>query len=237
MTAADATLWRYLDLARFVSLLQTHALHFCRGDKFQDPFEGSYPISNLSDFCPTGESYDAEAWRRFVVVSCWHASDCESDAMWRLYSKEGQGLAITTSRKSLEQALAGEGYVKGVNYIDFIRGRADLRVPSDVFEYKRKAFVHESEVRAIITHYPQTGFEGGMPCLSRPVDGEEFPERGYPFEIDLEKLINSVVVSPSAPDWFFEVVKLLVEKYELSPQLVMRSSLRADPAYARMGYA
>jgi DNA-directed RNA polymerase subunit RPC12/RpoP len=39
-SAAD-TLWRYLDLAKFISLLEESALYFCRGDNFlNDPFEG-----------------------------------------------------------------------------------------------------------------------------------------------------------------------------------------------------
>ncbi|MGO9264054.1 MAG: DUF2971 domain-containing protein [Candidatus Binataceae bacterium] len=233
---ADTLLWRYMDLAKFVSLLQSRTLHFCRGDMFSDPFEGSYPANNLADFGADADGYDAQAWRRFVVVSCWHAADGESDAMWRLYSKGGYGIAITSSRESLQKA-ADDGYVIDVKYIDFIAGKADLHIPSDVFEYKRRAFEHESEVRVIITRYPQTGFEGEMPRLSRPMDGQEFPERGYAVDIDLGQLINNVVISPSAPDWFFEVVQRLVVKYELREQLVTRSSLLADPVYARMSYA
>ncbi len=227
------TLWRYMDLARFVFLLQSRTLHFCRGDKFPDPFEGSYPANNLADFDSDADGYDAEAWRRFVVVSCWHAADGESDAMWRLYSNDGHGIAITTARESLKKAADG-GYVIDVKYIDFVSEKADLHIPSDVFEYKRRAFAHESEVRAIITRYPQTGFEGGMPCLSRPLDGKEFSERGYAVDIDLGQLINNVVISPSAPDWFFKVVHRLVVKYELPEQLVTWSRLRADPVYPRM---
>jgi hypothetical protein len=226
-------LWRYMDLAKFVYLLQSRTLHFCRGGKFSDPFEGSYPANNLADFGSDAGGYDARAWRRFVVVSCWHAADGESDAMWRLYSKSGYGIAITTSRES----AADKGYVIDVKYIDFILEKASLHIPSDVFEYKRRAFKHEAEVRAIITRYPQTGFEDGMPRMSRPIDAQEFPERGYAVDIDLGQLINNVVISPSAPDWFFEVVQRIVVKYELPEQLVTRSSLQADPVYARMSYA
>lgn len=34
-----AKLWRYLDLAKFISLLQTKSLFFARADNFEDPFE------------------------------------------------------------------------------------------------------------------------------------------------------------------------------------------------------
>jgi hypothetical protein len=155
--------------------------------------------------------------------------------MWRLYSRADQGIAITTSRQALKGAVETEGYVIDVKYIDFISGNADIRIPTDVFEYKRRAFAHEAEVRAIITHYPQAGFERGMPCLSRPVEHEEYPEEGYAVDVDLEQLINKIVVSPSAANWYFEAVRQLVMKYELSEQLVAWSNLRAAPVYARMG--
>jgi len=41
---ANSILWRYLDLEKFKSLLETRALFYCRADKFSDPFEGSIPI-------------------------------------------------------------------------------------------------------------------------------------------------------------------------------------------------
>lgn len=43
-------IWRYMDLAQYLALIQTGCLYFKRGDKFDDPFEGSYPIKNLNDF-------------------------------------------------------------------------------------------------------------------------------------------------------------------------------------------
>lgn len=76
-------LWKYFDLAKFTFLLQKQALHFCRGDKFDDPFEGSYPLSAIDVFETGSTSYSAKAWKEFVAVSCWHNSDIESDAMWR----------------------------------------------------------------------------------------------------------------------------------------------------------
>ena len=37
------TLWRYLSLEKFASLLYTQSLYFVRADQFEDPFEGSVP--------------------------------------------------------------------------------------------------------------------------------------------------------------------------------------------------
>lgn len=44
-----AKIWRYMDLAKFLSLLDRQALYFVRLDKLSkfDPFEGYYPHINL----------------------------------------------------------------------------------------------------------------------------------------------------------------------------------------------
>jgi len=44
-------LWRYMDLSRFLRLLQQRALYFCRLDSFDDPYEGYFtePTANAFD--------------------------------------------------------------------------------------------------------------------------------------------------------------------------------------------
>jgi hypothetical protein len=39
----DAVIWRYVDFAKLVSLLESQSLHLARADVFDDPFEGSVP--------------------------------------------------------------------------------------------------------------------------------------------------------------------------------------------------
>ena len=189
-------LWKYFDLAKFTSLLQNESLHFCRGDKFTDPFEGSYPLSALDAFDSDSSGYNAEAWKKFVAISCWHDSDTESDAMWQLYTAKKQGVAIITTREKLESAIGNQAYLKSVEYIDFIKDQAEIHIPSDVFEYKRKAYIHENEVRAIFTSYPCVGIENGMPLNSKPIAVEEIPERGVFVELDLSKMIENIIVTP-----------------------------------------
>jgi hypothetical protein len=42
------SLWRYMDLAKFVWMLQRRALYFCRLDALGDPYEGHYTRPMLS---------------------------------------------------------------------------------------------------------------------------------------------------------------------------------------------
>jgi hypothetical protein len=39
----DVPIWRYMDVARLISMLENSALYFCRADKLGDRFECSLP--------------------------------------------------------------------------------------------------------------------------------------------------------------------------------------------------
>ncbi len=112
----DAVLWRYLDFTRFVSLMDKNALFFVRADKLGDPFEGSYSRMNINirpelyrDQIPERALQQMGDFiresRRFTLVNCWHWSTYESAAMWRLYSRESDGVAIRTDFKSLSESF------------------------------------------------------------------------------------------------------------------------------------
>lgn len=171
---------------------------------------------------------------KFVAVTCWHNSDTESDAMWRLYTANKQGVVIKTTWEKLKSAIEDHAYLKSVEYIDFIKDRVEIHIPSDVFEYKRKAYTHENEVRAIITKYPKMGIENGMPINSEPKAGEEIPESGVLVELNLSTLIDKIVVTPYSDSWFVDVVKGLAGKYTLPSGIVVESELKVDPVYANI---
>ena len=128
----DAALWRYVNFTKFVSLLDKSALFFARADKLGDPFEGSFPVGNvevdpLSYSDPLLEDLYRSARhcvkdiRPFTLVNCWHESPHESDAMWKLYSGDREGIALRTDFKSLSESLVGEEavHIGKVSYIDF----------------------------------------------------------------------------------------------------------------------
>jgi hypothetical protein len=41
----ETRLWRYMDFAKFVSLLETRSIHFARADVLGDSFEGAVGIA------------------------------------------------------------------------------------------------------------------------------------------------------------------------------------------------
>ena len=141
----DTTLWRYMDFAKFVSLLEGRALFFTRLDKLSDPFEGAWSEVNLKmiqqglEAAPGTKLADAmQAWRivvrnnreqrRYTLVNCWHAGEHESAAMWKMYSGQGYGLAIRTNFKTLVHSFTQRvpDLVAEVEYI--VSGQKTLQI-------------------------------------------------------------------------------------------------------------
>ncbi len=233
---SDAELWRYLDFTRFVSLLDKQAIFFPRADKLGDPFEGSYTKFNVAirptiykdkipDHALQQMSDFVRESRRFTLISCWHLNDHESAAMWKLYSRESDGIAVKTTFGSFTQSLKADEdiFVGKVNYIDyentFIR-EDNLFAP---FLYKRKSFEHEREVRAISQKFPTSD---GKTDLSHDIY-----HSGAYFDVDISLLIEGVVVAPYAADWFLQLVQSVAKTYGLDTP-VYRSSLAETPIWS-----
>jgi hypothetical protein len=88
-----------------------------------------------------------------TFVNCWHESDFESEAMWKLYTSSlDQGIAIRTTYKRLYNSLNCNPSIQigRINYIDFSSNFAGI---NEAFWYKRKSFEHEKEVRAIYSEF------------------------------------------------------------------------------------
>lgn len=238
-------LWRYMDFAKYVSLLSTSALYFARADTFNDTFEGAKGLkknkSNWDDQLlsffkmsiknlPEGyeckyseEEIEKKAYKllqdfetggedskRHTFISCWHENEHESEAMWRLYSSFlDNAVAVRTSYKNLYLALGRDISISigRVKYIDFKKNYAG----NGAFWRKRKSFEHEKEVRILIHDRESDSMGKVLPC-------------------DLSLLIEEVFVSPSAPQWFVEVVNDVNHKYGLSVE-VSPSELNEEPFF------
>ena len=227
-----AKLWRYMDLAKFISLIGKKKLYFASLESFEDIFEGAKGTVNrkgiwdgfYSDFFKkaiqtvpgmnredlTDEYIEknsmrllsewgamGELERKNVFVSCWHCNQYESDAMWKLYSANVKNaLAIQTTGRQLFEALGKDPSVEigKVRYIDYTKQFAPI---NGAYWYKRKSFEYEQEVRAV-THVRKAA------CC------------GVEKDVEIEKLIAGVYISPYAPKWFEDVVRDITEKYGLN---------------------
>lgn len=243
----NAILWRYMDFTKFVSLLERRALFFARADKLGDPFEGAIPISNIETRYTNLKPRLSEKemlihehlrveLRRFTLISCWHESKHESEAMWKIYASANSGIAIKTNFASFVESFITDEkiHIGAVQYIDY----DSEEIPEDDFLspylHKRKSFEHERELRAIIQQIPPGA------SLENPLNfiGDEtatWPDicdTGIYYDVDLNLLIQEVVIDPSAPDWLLDLVKRVVNRYDLQVP-VNQSHLAELPVWFR----
>jgi hypothetical protein len=234
--------WRYMDIAKFVSLLDTHALFFARADRVSDAWEGAYTIENVRrrpDVFGCGEQNGESsetlrclsAFHRSMMLhtflNCWHLSEIESAGMWQLYAPRDGGIAVQSTFDRLVRSFPNDDdglfqvHIGTVNYINYDRDSIPDGNAFVPFLHKRKSFEHEHEVRAII----QPVFPGSEAIT----DSQPFAD-GILVEVDLSVLVDRIFVSPTSPQWFFELVGSISAKYCISAP-IHRSDLERDPVY------
>lgn len=241
----DAILWRYMDFTKFVSLLEKRALFFARADKLGDPFEGAIPINNMKSRYASLKTELSEKeilmyehlrveLRRFTLISCWHESRHESEAMWKVYSSASSGIAIKTNFDSFVASFITDEqmHLGKVKYIDY----DSEKIPDDdllsPYLHKRRSFEHEREVRGIIQHIP---LEASPENLSDFLTGEtplwlDICKTGIYYDVDLNILIQEVVIDPYAADWLLDLVSSVAERYGLQAPIA-RSDIAAVPMW------
>ncbi|MBN2293346.1 MAG: hypothetical protein JXM70_13035 [Pirellulales bacterium] len=237
----EVKVWRYLDFTKFVSLIESRRLYFARADKFDDPFEGSWPKINveareiaLQDISPEAKDKYLQAmrqigeinkkWPRYTAINCWHMNEYESAAMWKLYLKSDEGIAIQSTYAKLKKSIIDDEkvYIGKVKYIDYKSEFIDASNILGPFVHKRKSFAHEQEIRALITKWPTR--EKGLDFEQETID------HGIEIRIDIETLIEHVYIAPSAPAWFAGLVKAVTTKYGYSFE-ILHSNLKENPIF------
>lgn len=155
----DFIVRRFIDLAKFLDLLENRQLYFCRADLLEDHREGrltDFERAQIRDAHEDTESLIRrfESFREEFYVNCWYAGEDESIAMWKFFGDSGYSLAIGstigTIKKTLAQ-VAGPVYVGKVDYLDWSRQSSPAaHNVIGMMVRKSRAYLHENEVRLVI---------------------------------------------------------------------------------------
>jgi len=241
----DAKLWRYMSLAKLVSLLDKRCLYFARSDQLGDPFEGSWARGQATrGYLTAGAKPEVAAERRrldwhqrreSIAINCWHLGESESAAMWNQYADDG--IAIQTTFAGLTGALPQKpGDAKGwrpiyvglVKYIDYESDSVPEGILFWPFMHKRLSFSHEREVRAVIVRMGDGMHE--YKELEMTLRDPGFQTHGVDVPVDLDSLIGRVYVCPASPTWFAEAVQSVLVRFGIRAE-VNHSELDALPIY------
>lgn len=220
-------IWRYLTLAKFISLLKTSALYFSRLDKLGDPFEGSLTQVQVQadaqshpHFAVLSDTSPAMVHSRLenTLVCSWRMDESESVAMWQVYLKgANEGVAIRSTYQRLANCFPSftgtqvERNPDGTDHQLFVRLGMVQYINFDTYTgpienmclLKRHAFEYEREVRAVI--------------LDRSFLGDphptRFPSGGDYVPVNLLTLVESVYTVPGTQQWVADVLESIIGKY------------------------
>jgi hypothetical protein len=241
-TDPDVCIWRYQDLAKLLNLLQRARLFFPRVDTLDDPFEGSY-------LCPTrisvlrrtatqvwsqqrssyanGQSQFADGANGCTSI-CWHLNEGESAAMWDLYGRSGNAIAVRSTPRRLLDSVDWDRWwppivVGMVRYADY---HSETIGEDYVFQpgmTKRRSFAHERELRAV-TLIPND-------AETHATFSSSITPTGVYVAVRLEVLVESILVAPRSPQWFVETVTQSVHDAGFTSVPVLQSHLDEDPLF------
>jgi hypothetical protein len=220
-TPSDNThLWRYMDLPRYLSILLNKSLWFSVPSCFEDPWEGRFPPSHSDPYrsklrmkrngiqdCEIEELLRfqnsdyvkkiVEEKRNDFAFLCWHESEKESLALWKLYAKDPIGIAIVTTIDKLKASVATtceDIFIGRINYIDRNSSTLDEIVNCNRFTWKDSSYSYENEVRAASRMSPSSS-------------------RGIYIPVDINVLIENIFISPMSPDWSIKIIEDITLKY------------------------
>ena len=216
----NTIVWKYLDLSKFLDLLLSKKLFMSRSDKFEDQYEGTFSeptyeeIRKLAVDNPDFLNY-YKTHRERVAISSWHINEYESFAMWQIFTKNNEGLAIQSTIGRLQKAVRPENnfdqYIGEVNYIDYKKEYIpfdDLFFP---FLFKRKSFQYEREVR----------------ILSDTSKSDIKLNDGLKINVDINQMIEKIYIHPKSENWYKKLVIELVERLGFGFE-IEKSDLESD---------
>lgn len=239
---------RYMSLSQLIFLL-AKGLFVPKSSLLNDSLEGVYP-ENIVHIKGRDNVLSEQGWqiievseeewitytdyvqwvRDWTYVSSWHRSDEESYAMWKLYGKYDEAIAVFTRLERLISAfeettdLHGRVYAR-INHVEYFRGTeypnylyesseagkiGQLNDPfyMHVFENmfkKHRGFEFEKEVRLVMSH----------DATVEPGDRNHLDGRLMKFR---REWIDEIRLSPNAPLWFTHVIEEVMTAYKIKAE-------------------
>lgn len=230
---SDTPIYRVYSRERLGEVIKKKELTLSAFRKWEDPYEGFlYKVRGVT---PTNQIIDFSNFLESSYGLCWTLLP-ESDALWRIYSHNKDGVVVRTSVKKLFDEVYGDGsstalslYLEKVRYADSLEINRILqdaathldammhdssgRGPVPFLLIKRREFEHEQEVR----------------LLYSPETNHAHKGRDYvPFPIDPNSVFDSILCDPRMK--CDEVESLKTELRDLGyDNPIVRSSLYDPP--------
>jgi len=232
----DTVLWRYMSLVKFLDLISTQELTFCRMDNFEDKFEGNSKqivsqikkilmSAGIGDELLPNFSNPYEEVKLKSYALCMHANDHESAAMWKLYGNNGETIALKTTVGKLKRSLSNQN---NLHFGAAIYGITDEEIetfygkdkeenevislsPLEPLFLKRPSFSHENEYRVIYCdaeNFFTTTAAGGV--IQDLKNDQPLITK---IDCEISELIDELIIYPEAPSWVVAAINATIKSF------------------------
>ena len=197
------------------------------------------------------KKWNYQGWKNRVLVNCWHMNNSESAAMWNSYSYRNSGIALQSTFKRLKNSIKSckeEIIIGKVQYLNYRNEWLKESLGWEIFLTKKRPYEYERELRALNIVYDndlddkelfndsflkkyRINLPKGQKTTAKKMlsmhNEKVLPIYipGKHIKIDLDTLIENIYVSPYVDDYFIEVIKSLIEKYDISNKSIVLSEL------------
>lgn len=240
-------LWRYMDFAKFVALLEHRAIYFARADRLGDKFEGATGIAERQ---PEWEAFYLNFFREAIRTtpgatgSALKVEDVESQATELL--RQFEAIAEQDRLRSFVSCWhANPGESEALWRLYCPPPTAGVAIRTDVTAMKQSLgddpAIEMGRVQYVDFQKSFAGIHDRIfwkrKSLSheaevRAVIQKSEPQNtlGLQVSADLPKLIEAVVPSPFAAPWFVDLLKAAMDRFDVDAPVV-RSELLSEPFF------
>ena len=191
----DLIIWKYMDLPKFLDLLENEHLYFCNVRILTDLYECSFPEWQK-------RTKQLNVIKDLVFVNCWSISNQEDFALWKVYSNNNEyGVAIKTTVGKLKSCLQhSEPY-----------SIPTIRFNKVIYSDNLKDMSLKS---AVCTKKPFYSYEKELRLWLRAIEETDIFSKGLTVNLNINQLIEGIYRSPFMPEWFYSNFKRIVAKYK-----------------------
>lgn len=202
--ADSLVIWRYMELWKFLDIIDNKKLYMSRCDLFEDKYDGRIPVKSVSELddehpLKQVDNFSESTLRKCSYLSCWSSEQKETYPLWKIYSDYRNSVAIKTTVGDLIESISQEKSAQQIGKVKYIDSDGPYRFRGNTYQFffeKRNYFIFEKEVR-ILT---ELQFKDYTELLNLPL--------GITIEIDPNKLINEIVLAPKADMNFKKLIEL-----------------------------
>ena len=244
----DTTLWRYMDFAKFVALLEQRAIYFARADRLGDTFEGA---AGTTDRRPQWDAFYLDFFRQAVSTAPGQTEppstayvEQEAARLLREFSTIGDRDRHRTF-VSCWHANTGESEALWRLYcpppmmgvairttarllIDALGDDPHIKLGRVQYVDFRKAFAGFHD--RIYWKRKSLSHEAEVRAVVQRFDVQE--DLGLAMPVDVQKLLLSVVPSPFTSSWFTSLVGSTMRRFGVDgDSKIAQSELLAEPFF------